>query len=149
MGIFSRRDKEDEPHAPAAVSAPPHPALASADAFATADLGDLAAAVLLLCFRGKEPGQSRYSSEVDDEIRDLIGAAEGIDGMMDRIKLFNQPHMVTVTEEALRVLDRSLLVNRSYVGTNRGAHLVLTRRGHRALAGDPRAWIDVPPEPAA
>ena len=59
------------------------------------------------------------------------------------------PEINLLVEEALGVLERSLLVLVDYGGSNSRPFLALTRRGHQALAsGAPERWIDVPAAPA-
>lgn len=146
MGIFGRRDDDDagrEAAAPAPPPAPSHPALASADAFLTAPLQDAAAALLLLVLGNEQAGDSLEGGRVMAGIRDTFGAAEGMDGT----KVFQQRDLQPVVDEAFGLLERSLLITRSWIGNNH-PYFCLTRRGRQALdGGDPTAWMDLPPTP--
>ena len=132
MGLFSR----NEAAAPASpVAAPPHPALASFDALAAAPLPELATAVLLAAFGDRSPRDRFNAFDLLQQIERTTGG--GI------------PEVNLLVEEALGVLERSLLVVVDYGGSNSRPHLALTRRGRRALeSGAPERWIDVPPDPA-
>jgi hypothetical protein len=133
MGIFSRKDADDA--LPAVAVAPPHPALATFDALAAAPLDELATAVLLAAFGDRDP-RDRYNAF------ELLESIEGLTGG-------GVPEINLLVEEALGVLERSLLVVVDYGGSNARPYLALTRRGHRALeSGSPERWIDVPPDPA-
>lgn len=148
MGIFGRRDDDDAQEGAAAPSAPTppplHPALASADAFLTAPLPEAAAALLQLVLGAEQAGDSLEGGRVMAGIRDTFGAAEGMDGT----KVFQQRGLQPVVDEAFGLLERSLLITRSWIGNNH-PYVCLTRRGRQALdGGDPVAWMDLPPTPA-
>lgn len=143
MGLFGRRDQDDAP-AQAPPPAPAHPALASADALLAASPADLAAALLVLGFADQEAGASRYGGDVNRLAHEAIGAAEGRDGF----KVFQERGLGPLLEEGFAVLERSLLITRSWIGNNE-PYITATRRGRRALdSGDPAAWMDVPADPA-
>jgi hypothetical protein len=144
MGIFGRRDDDDTGREPAAPPPPPpHPALASADAFLAAPLPEAAAALLLLVLADEQPGASVEGGRMMADIRATFGAPEGTDG----IKLFQQRNLQPVVDEAFGLLERSLLITRSWIGNNH-PYVSLTRRGRQALdGGDPVAWMDLPRTP--
>jgi hypothetical protein len=132
MGLFSRKDAPDA--APPVAAAPPHPALATFDTLAAAPLQDLATAVLRVAFGERSPGD-RFN---------LFELLEQIDGMTGG----GIPEVNLLVEEALGVLERSLLVVVDHGGSNSRPHLALTRRGRRALeSGAVERWIDVPLDP--
>jgi hypothetical protein len=133
MGLFSRKDATDEP--PPVAAAPAHPALATFDALASAPLEELATAVLVVAFEDRHP-RDRYNAF------ELLQRIEGMTGG-------GIPEINLLVEEALGVLQRSLLVVVDYGGSNARPHLALTRRGRRALeSGAPERWIDLPADPA-
>jgi hypothetical protein len=133
MGLFSRNEAAEP--APPVAAAPPHPALASFDALAAAPLHELATAVLLVAFGDRSPRDRFNSFDLVQQIERMTGG--GI------------PEVNLLVEEALGVLERSLLVVVDYGGSNSRPHLALTRRGRRALeSGAPERWLDVPPDPA-
>ncbi len=134
MGLFNRKDAPPEPTPAAAAPSPPHPALASWDALTAAPLEQLATAVLLAAFAGRDPGARPLSFEVIQEIERHTGAPI--------------PQINLLVEEALDVLSRSLLIHVDYGSSNARPWLALSRRGVAALAsGDPARWMDVPPAP--
>lgn len=145
MGLFGRRDQADPRAAePAPPPAPVHPALASADAMVAASPADLAAALLVLGFGDQEAGASRYGGDVNRLVHEAIGAAEGRDGFA----VFQERGLGALLEEGFGVLERSLLVTRTWTG-NTEPYVAATRRGRRALdSGDPAAWMDVPADPS-
>ena len=133
MGFFSRNDAADD--APAVAAVPPHPALESFEAMTAAPLDELATAVLVAAFGDRDP-LDRFG------LFDLLQSIDGFTGG-------GIPEINLLAEEALGVLERSLLVIVDYGGSNARPRLALTRRGRQALeSGAPERWIDVPEDPA-
>ena len=147
MGLF-RRDDDDAPTAAATApaAAPPHPALASLEAFAAAPLDQAASAILVLAFSGEEHGSSLRTSQVTQRAQDLLGPATGLKGTK-LLMHFQDMDLQTVINEGVDVLQRSLLVYLLHT-SNATPEMVLTRRGRRALdSGAPERWVDVPADP--
>ena len=132
MGLFGNKGARKEAEA---AKPPPHPALTSYETFASAPLPDLATAVLLAAFGDRDPGERFIAFELHQAI--------------DRWTDGGITHINLLVEEALGVLQRSLLMVVDYGGTNSDPHLALTRRGRQALeSGAPERWIDVPADPS-
>ena len=133
MGLFGRRSDSGAPEA--APPPPPHRVLTSFDGLASAPLDELAAAVLLAAYQDRDPGDRFIASELHRAIREWTGG--------------DDVHIYLLVEEALGVLERSLLMVVDYGGTNSDPYLALTRRGRRALeSGAPERWIDLPADPS-
>jgi hypothetical protein len=147
MGFFSRRDDDDTTATAVAVRPvePPHPALRSLDALEAAPLPELAAAVLLAGFGDAVAGRSEYEFKVQQRIEAILAPSLGVEKPAN---VFRERNLWLLRDEAFQVLDRSCLVTVQNVGGNSGAHVMLTRRGRRALdSSDVAAWIDAPADP--
>lgn len=132
MGLFGRK-ADSEP--PDAAPPPPHRLLTSGEAFDSAPLDDLAVAVLLAAYKDRDPGDRFIASDLHRAIEKWTGG--------------DHVHIYLLVEEALGVLERSLLMVVDYGGTNSDPYLALTRRGRRALeSGTPERWVDLPADPS-
>lgn len=140
MGIFGRKDDDDTEGA----AAPAPPDCASLSAFLAAPLTAVAATTLRVGFTGREPTtlDPHSTAAIVLDLAKLIAAQPGEPAKASALV----PDLHLPVEEAVQVLERSLLVRSKQRGSTDLA-LYLTRRGARALAdGDVEAWIDVPAE---
>jgi hypothetical protein len=144
MSLLGGKPSDDDGDLVLGPVSPPHPSLASLDAFENASLRDLATGVLLAGV-GPQLDANGAASQDDIEVavKDAVSAAAGL--TQHHGQEFSDRGLRRVVDEGIQVLEHSCLVRLWTQGSNPA--LIITRRGRAALdSTDPQQFIVVPGE---